>query len=271
MSQFTKRGTAAVESATAEKDAGTSLHVPFPSGATLKVRIKSAEDSAEYYAHSYFGKVSTFVPKVPADRNAKGYVTGNASVWDRAADLLYADAKALDSAGDSKGAEDKRKEAYLLKSKPRYLVGFGNVETGEDGFVDLTPKQAKGVFAAIAKYAKKLDKIAFELTKSGSSTDTTVTLSPILDMDEDLTEEERKNFDKCGEKPFDFVAFEGFLFEADEAEQTRNLVIAGFDIARLGLSIGAASSGASASSTQPSANTPSDADVPPATEPDLKF
>ncbi|MFF2886692.1 hypothetical protein [Paenibacillus sp. NPDC057967] len=239
MSQFTKRGTAAVESATADKDTSSSLHVPFPSGTTLKVRIKSAEDSAEYYAHGIFGKVNTFVPKVPAERNAKGYVTANPSVWDSAADLLYADAKAAKDAGDEKGAEEIRKQAYLFKSKARYLIGFGNLETGEDGFVDLTPKQAKGVFAAITKYAKRLDKVAFELTKTGSSTDTAVTLSPVLDMDEDLTEAERANFEKCGAQPFDFAAFEGFLFEADEAEQTKNLVVAGFDIARLGLSIGA--------------------------------
>lgn len=245
MSQFTRRGSAAVEAATAERENTASAHVPFPSGTTLKVRIKSTEDSAEYYAHGIFGKVNTFVPKTPAVRNARGFIESNPSVWDRAADLLYADAKALKEAGDEKGAEKVRNEAYLLKSKARYLVGFGNLETGEDGFVDLTPKQAKGVFAAITKYAKRLDKLAFELSKTGSSTDTVVTLSPIIDMDEDLTETERANFDKLGEKPFDFAAFEGFLFEADEAEQTKNLVIAGFDISRLGLTIGAAATNAS--------------------------
>ncbi len=252
MSHFTKRGAAAVNSATAEKDSGSSAHVPFPSGTTLKVRVLSAEDSVEYYAHGIFGKVNTFVPKTPAERNAKGYVTANPSVWDQAADLLYADAKAAKDAGDEKGAEDIRKQAYFLKSKPRYLIGFGNLETGEFGFVDLTPKQSKGVFAAIAKYAKKLDKLAFELSKTGSSTDTAVTLTPILDMDEDLTEAERANFAKLDGKSFDFAAFDGFLFEADEAEQTKNLVIAGFDIGRLGLSIGAA-------------NTPNDEDAPPVT------
>ncbi|MBJ6364200.1 hypothetical protein ACFOQM_23555 [Paenibacillus sp. GCM10012307] len=239
MSQFTKQGAAAVTSATAEKDTGSSAHVPFPSGTTLKVRILSQEDSAEYYAHGIFGKVNTFVPKVPPERNTKGYVTANGSVWDRAADLLYSDAKAAKDSGDEAGAEKIRNQAYLLKSKPRYLVGFGNLENGEIGFVDLTLKQAKGVFAAIAKYAKKLDKLAFELSKSGSSTDTAVSLSPILDMDEDLTEKERANFEKLSGSSFDFAAFDGFLFEADEAEQTKNLVIAGFDIGRLGLSIGA--------------------------------
>lgn len=236
--QFTKRGAAAVESATAEKDAKESAHVPFPSGTTLKIRIKSAEDSAEYYAYGVFGKVNTWVPKVPAERNAKGYVTANPTAWDRAAELLYADAKAAKDSGDEAKAEKLRNEAYMLKGKARYLVGFGNVETGEDGFVDLTPKQAAGVFATITKYAKKLGTVAFELTKAGSSTNTTVTLSPVLDMDEDLTDAERANFAKCGEAPFNFDTFEGFLFEADEAEQTKNLVIAGFDIGRLGLSIG---------------------------------
>lgn len=239
--QFTKRGSAAVESATAEKDTKESIHVKFPSGSTLKVRIKSAEDSAEYYAHGLYPKVHTFVPKVPAERNAKGYVTANPSVWDRAADLLYADAKELKEAGASE-ADVKliTDQAYQLKSKARFLVGFGNIETGVDGFVDLTPKQAKGVLAAITKYAKKLDKVAFELTKSGAGTDTSVTLSPIIDLDEDLTEKERAGFAKCGEKSFDFESFEGFLFEADEVEQTKTLVTAGFDIGRLGLSIGAA-------------------------------
>lgn len=258
MSQFTKRGAAAVSSATAEKETKVSAHVPFASGTTLKIRIKSAEDSAEYYGYGLFGKVNTFVPQVPAERNAKGYVTANPTVWDKAADLLYADAKAAKESGNETLAEKLRNEAYQLKGKARYLVGFGNIETGEDGFVDLTPKQAAGVFAAIGKYAKKLDKVAFELTKSGSSTNTSVTLSPILDMDEDLTDVERANFAKVGEQPFSFDSFEGFLFEADEAEQTKNLVIAGFDIARLGLSIGASASKADDSVPIP------DEDAPPA-------
>ena len=239
MSQFTKVGTDAVTSATAEKDTQSSAHVPFPTGTTVKVRILSATDSAEYYAHGIYGKVSTFVPKTPAERNSKGFITGNPSVWDRAATLLYDEARSAKDAGNEQAAEQIRKEAYLLKSKRRYLVGFGNLQTGEFGFVDLTPKQAAGVFAAIKKYEKRLDKIAFELTKSGSSTDTTVSLSPIIDMDEDLTEAERANFDKLNGAAFDFSVFDGFLYEADEAEQTRNLVIAGFDIGRLGLTLSA--------------------------------
>lgn len=258
-SMFTKRGAAAVTSATAEKETKSSVLVSFTSGTTLKVRIKSKEDSVEYFAYGMFGKVSTFVPKNPADRNDRGYVTGNAGPWDRAAQLLYDDAKAAKDAGDEAKAEKIRQQAYLLKGKAKYLVAFGNLADGADIVVDLTPKQAAGVFATIEKYAKKLGTMAFELTKSGSSTNTTVTLSPIIDMDEDLTDAERANFAKAGEKPFDFEQFETCLFVADEAEQIKNLVVAGFDIARLGLSIGASGSNANAEGVTPI----NDSDAPP--------
>lgn len=254
MSIFTKRGADAVTSAQAEKDEKDSVMLPFTSGTTYKVRIKAVDESVEYYGYGMFGKVNTFVPKNPSERNAKGYVTANPTAWDRAAALLYEDAKAAKDAGDEAGAEKIRQQAYLLKGKPKYLLAFVNLESGAYGVVDLTPKQAAGVFATIQKYAKKLDKLAFELAKTGSSTNTVVTLSPLLDIDEDLTKEERANFDKAAEiGPFDFELFETCLYVADEAEQTKNLVIAGFDIARLGLSIGA--------------NAPANADVTPI-EPD---
>lgn len=246
MSIFTKRGSEAVASATAEKDGGGSALVAFPSGTTLKVRVKSAEDSAEYYGYSIFKKVNTFVPEKPAERNGKGFITGNPTVWDRAADYYYGLAKKAREAGDEATAKEHSDAAYLFKGKPRYLMGFGSLETGEDIVVDLSAKQAKTIIAAIQKYAKKLDKIAFELSKSGSSTDTAVTLTPILDMDEDLTDAERANFAKTGEKPFDFALFEDCLYIADETEQIKNLVVAGFDIGILGLTLGA---GAGAQST----------------------
>lgn len=261
-SMFTNRGAAAVANAQADKDASDSVILPFTTGTTYKVRLKSVEDSVEYFCYGMYGKVNSFVPKAPAERNAKGFITSNPTVWDKAATLLYEEANAAKTAGDEAGAEALRKEAYLYKGKAKYLVAFVNLENGEYGVVDLTPKQAAGVFATIQKYAKKLDKLAFELAKTGSSTNTVVSLSPLLDLDEDLTDAERANFAKAGElEPFDFAQFETCLYVADEAEQVKNLVIAGFDIARLGLSIGA-----SAPSSAPAADVtqiPADSDAPP--------
>jgi hypothetical protein len=254
LSLFTKRGAEAVESAQAGKEDKVSAHVKFNGGTTLKLRIKSAGDVVEYYAHGLFSpSVKTFAPQVTPERNAKGYVTANPSIWDQASDLLYKEASAEK---DEKKAETLRNSAYNLKSKPRYLFAFVNLETGEEAFVDLTKKQADGVLVAVKKYAKKIDTVAFELAKTGASTNTVVSLTPILDMGEDLTDAERANFDKVTAEPFDFAKFEDFVYLADEAEQTTNLVIAGFDIGRLGLSIGASNGNNANSPQKPDEYTP---------------
>lgn len=241
MSLFTKVGAAAAEATNDNGGATESPIVSFKSGTTLKVGVKSVYDVAEYYGYSIYKKVNTFVPKNPATRNARGFIDANPTVWDRAAGLLYADAKKAEEAGASATeVEAIRNEAYLYRGKQRFLRAFFDLETGKDIVVDLSPKQEKTLKAVIEKYAKKLGKVAFELSKTGTSTNAVVALSPILDMDEDLTDEERANFAKIGDAPFDLESFETCLYVADEAEQTKNLVIAGFDIARLGLSIGAA-------------------------------
>lgn len=240
MSIFASKGQAAVQASNNDGGAQESPIVSFKSGSTFKVGVKSVYDVAEYYGHSIFKKVNTFVCKNPSKRNARGFVESDPSVWDRASELLYADAKKAKEAGASEDAvKEITDEAYLYRGKQRFLRAFFDLETGKDIVVDLSPKQEKTLKAVIEKYAKKLDSLAFELSKSGTGTNAVVALSPIIDMDEDLSDAERKNFAKLGEKPFDMESFESCLFIADEDEQIKNLVIAGFDIARLGLSIGA--------------------------------
>lgn len=266
MSMFTKVGAEAVAATNNDGGAKESPIVSFKSGSTFKVAVKSLNDVAEYYGYSIYKKVNTFVPKNPATRNARGYVDANPTVWDRAAEILYADAKAAKDSGASEDAVKKiTDEAYLYRGKQRFLRAFFDLTTGKDIVVDLSPKQEKTLKAVIEKYAKKLGTIAFELTKTGAGTNAVVALSPIIDMDEDLTDVERANFAKVGEKPFDLADFESCLYVADEDEQVKNLLIAGFDIARLGLSIGAAA-------TDPAAVTPIEDDKPlDINESDLPF
>lgn len=257
MSMFTKMGEAAAAATNNDGGAQESPITSFKSGSAYKVGVKSVNDVAEYYGYSVFKKVNTFVPKNPPVRNARGFIDAEPTVWDQAAALLYADADKANKAGASEDAVKKiTDEAYLYRGKQRFLRAFFDLATGKDIVVDLSPKQEKTLKAVIEKYAKKLGTIAFELTKTGSSTNAVVALSPIIDMDEDLTDEERKNFAKLAEKPFDMASFETCLYVADEEEQTKNLVVAGFDIGRLGLSIGAGSAGST--QTPP----PSDADAP---------
>lgn len=265
MSLFTKKGEAAAAATNDNGGAEESPIVTFKSGTTYKVGVKSVYDVAEYYGYGVYKKVNTFLPKSQPERNAKGYITANPSLWDRAAELLYADAKSAKEAGATEDAVKKiTDEAYLYRGKQRFLRAFYDLATGKDIVIDLSPKQEKTIKAVIEKYAKKLGKVAFELTKTGAATNAVVALSPILDAEEDLTEDERKNFAKIGDAPFDLEAFETCLYVADEAEQTKNLVIAGFDIARLGLSIGAGSGANNGGSN----GVPSDDDAPPITDDD---
>lgn len=241
MSMFTKVGAEAAAAGNNEGNGKESPIQSFKSGSVYKVGVKSINDVAEYYGYGMFGKVNTFVPKNPATRNAKGYITGNPTVWDRAADLLYADANAAKEAGASEDAvKEITSEAYLYKGKKRYLRAFYDLTTGKDIVVDLSPKQEQTIKSVIEDNIDDLDVIAFKLSKKGSGTSAVVSLNAIVKMERDLTEEERANFAKIGDEPFDLSSFETCLYVADEEEQVKNLVIAGFDIARLGLSIGAA-------------------------------
>ncbi|MDQ0168717.1 hypothetical protein [Paenibacillus tundrae] len=263
MSLFTKVGEAAAAATNNDGGAQESPIVSFKSGSTFKVGVKSVFNVAEYYGYSIYKKVNTFVPKNPPTRNARGYIDANPTVWDEAATLLYAEAdKAKKAAASEAEVKKITDEAYLYRGKQRFLRSFFDLTTGKDIVVDLSPKQEKTLKAVIEKYAKKLGTIAFELTKTGEGTNAVVALSPIIDMDEDLAEPERKNFAKLADAEFDFAAFETCLYVADEEEQTKNLVIAGFDIGRLGLSIGANANSAPAPSDSGKPLDISDDDLP---------
>jgi hypothetical protein len=261
MSLFTKKGEAAAQASADKGSAAESPIVSFKSGTALKVGVKSVNDVAEYYGYGIYKRVNTFVPKDAAVRNARGYIESDPSVWDRAADVLYADAKAAEEGGglesDVKAIRD---EAYLYRGKRRLLRGFYDLTTGKDIVVDLSPTQEATIKATIEENAADLDAIAFKLTKKGDGKNAVVSLSAIVKMERDLTDEERGNFANIGATPFDLESFETCLYVADDAEQTKNLVIAGFDIARLGLSIGAAA--------VTSAQTPADDEAPPITDED---
>ena len=220
MSYISRRGADAAKSATAEQqqDASKAL-VTLKSGTTLKVRVLSKDDSAEYYAASVF-KVFNTTPVAP----------GN--LYQKAANILFEQAKKAKSDAE---AEELIAKARALKPKPRYLFGFINLENGEPIVVDLSKAQAQVVYHALDKYEKKIGKVAFELSKSGTGTSTVVSFSPVLDMDEDLTDTERENFAKAEGKKFPEELFEKVLYMKTEAEQIEDLKAFGFDVSLLGI------------------------------------
>jgi hypothetical protein len=220
MSYISKRGADAAKSATTEQqqDASKAL-VTLKSGTTLKVRVLSKDDSAEYFAASVF-KVFNTTPVAPDN------------LYQKAANILFEQAKKAKSDAE---AEELKTQARQLKPKPRYLFGFINLENGEPIVVDLSKAQAQVVYQALDKYEKKIAKVAFELSKSGTGTSTVVSFSPVLDMDEDLTDTERENFAKADGKEFPTELFEKVLYMKTEAEQIEDLKAFGFDVSLLGL------------------------------------
>ncbi|MEY8188614.1 hypothetical protein AB4X15_02925 [Peribacillus simplex] len=212
----------------------------FKSGTSYKVRVLGTADLIRFYSYGIFKKVNSFVAKDPSVKNARGFAESNFTCWDLVSNY-YSDLKRkAEDAGNFTKAEEYKAEAVKYRAKERFAMGFIDLETGEPIILDLSKKQAQGVHAVIKKNEKKLGKVAFELEKTGSSTSTVVMLSSIsLDPeDEEVTDKQRANFAKYDGKEFDMALFDGLLYEADEKQQTENLVAAGFDITLIGLSIG---------------------------------
>lgn len=191
-SYITRRGDEALESAMSENQDYSKALVSFKSGTSFKVRIPEGAISAEYKAHSVYKCFYT----TPC--------TGGDDLYDQATDILYKEKKRLEEAGDEKAAEEIGKLAGQIRAKERYLIAFFNLETGEPFVVDLTKNQAKDIGTKLKKYRDKKDKFAFELSKSGSSTDTKVDLDIIID---DLDDKLQKTFDSLAGKEIDQEIF----------------------------------------------------------------
>jgi len=252
MSQF-KFGMDAIEETNASGGGGNSGGGEFaklPSGTTLKVKLTGLQNIMRYYGYGVFKRVNTFIAKNPSDRNDKGFVEANHTPWDLASKYYYdqafkliegkTDEDEIKAIKESKAYKDLSSEGYKYSGKARFAIGFIDIEVGKEILLDFTAKQFnEAIKPSLVKFDGKKDKVAFEISKQGSGTKTAITLMPVLDMDDDLTDKERANFDKFVGKEFNKDLFNGLLFEADEKTQTENLVAAGFDITLIGLSIGA--------------------------------
>jgi hypothetical protein len=255
MSQF-KFGMEAIEESNGAGGGGKANNdfAKLPAGTTLKVKMVGTGAVMRYFGYGVFKRVNTFIAEKPSDRDAKGFVSGNHTPWDLASKHYYDKAFALTKDKDEaevkairEGAEYKAlsSEGYKYSGKQRYAIGFIDLEVGKEIVLDFTAKQFNEVIKpALVKYDAKKDKVAFEIAKDGAGTNTKITISPVLDMDDEteITAKERANFDKFVGKEFDLKKFEGLLFEADEKTQIENLVAAGFDITLIGLSIGGGTS-----------------------------
>ncbi|SET42803.1 hypothetical protein SAMN05216389_11137 [Oceanobacillus limi] len=199
---------------------------PFKSGTTYTVKVLGTSDLITFFSYGIYKQLNSFVAKNPSKKSAKGYPVDNLTAFDKA----WKYHKDL-----SEDFSDKHgQEAGKYRAKQRFAMGFFDLDSGEPIIIDVSKPQAQAIHGSIKKYEKKIGKIAFELSKEGSGTNTTVSLTPVLDMDEDLTDKQRANFDKAPES-FDMALFDGILFEKDEDEMIEALQSVGFDVSLIGL------------------------------------
>lgn len=200
---------------------------PFKSGTTYVVKVLGTSDLISFYSYGIYKQVNSFVAKNPSKKSRNGYPVENLTPWDKAWKYHKDRSKEFN---DFHG-----QEAAKYRPKQRFAFGFWDLTEGKPIIIDLSKSQAQGVYEVIKKYEKRLNRLAFELSKTGTGTSTSVTLTPIIDMDEDLTPEQRKNFENAPDE-FDMSLFDGVLYEADEDEQIELLIKAGFDVSLIGYS-----------------------------------
>lgn len=198
----------------------------FKTGTTLFVKVLGAADLISFYSYGIFKQVNSFVAAKPSKKSANGYPVDEYTPWD----LAWKYHKDL-----SKEFNDHHgQEASKYRASQRFAMGFFDLTSGEPIIVDVSKNQAQAIHAVIKRNEKRLADMSFELSKQGSGTSTTVSLTPIMYPEDDLTDAQRANLDKAPES-FDMKLFDGLLYEMEEAEQIEQLISVGFDVSLIGL------------------------------------
>ena len=194
------------------------------SGDQYTVKVPGINMVSEYVYGSFAKKINSFIAKEASKKSAKGFPVENLTPFDKAWKHFK------DKSEDWQ--DENSQEAGHYRCQRKFTFGFYDLDSGNPIMVEFTRNQANAIVSAIKKYEERLDKFAFELSKQGSGTSTTVSLS-IIPMLEDLTDKQKANFDKLP-NDFDTGNFNGLYYEADEAEQLELLTQAGFDITLIG-------------------------------------
>lgn len=195
------------------------------SGDSITVKVPGINMISEFVYGSFGKNIHSFIAKNPSEKLASGFPTKNLTPFDKAY-KYYKD--------QSDDWQDKMsQEANHYRANRKFTLGFYDLTTGDPIMVEFTRNQANTIVDVIKKYEARLDQFAFELSKTGKSRDTVVSLSliPVL---EDLTETQQKNFEKLP-STFDAKNFEGLYWESDDAEMVEKLTQSGFDISLVGL------------------------------------
>jgi hypothetical protein len=204
----------------------------------LMVKVAGPEDYVLFFEHGFFGGFKSTLCHDAAGHGADLYCKAHKVLLaehNQKRDKLKEEGKSKEDI--KKLLEDEWKAAYSLKAKANYLMAFIDLDTGEPIIVKATEKQGNGVIDVIEKNHSKnrLDKLAFELYKTGEGSGTTIKLDAVIDMEEDLTDKQRENFEKAKGMEIPESAFANIFSFRDEDKQIEDLQFIGFDLSKIGV------------------------------------
>lgn len=131
------------------------LFIRLKDGESVKVRVLGLADYVQYKAHSDYGnKIYTQPCIAPTGKTCP-----------------------LCTAG--KSGDEQFKNLY---AKNRYLFAFADITTGKLRVWDCSYGQAKDLIGQIKEYADDINETAFNFKRTGTKTDTSYKLNPILKL-----------------------------------------------------------------------------------------
>lgn len=181
--------------------------------------------SAFVYGNFENPKIYSFVAENESKKSAKGFPIGELTPFDKAY-IYYKDQS-------DDWLDEMSAKANVFKSDQKFTFGFFDLDSGEPIKVEFTKNQGQSIRDAIVKNEKYLDKFAFELSKTGTSRSTVVSLTLIPMLDE-LTDKQRENFEKLPSE-FDAKNFENLYYVMSDEDQIEKLTEVGFDVSLIGL------------------------------------
>jgi len=200
MSVITAKGKEAKESA---NKAGSNVDfkkvfVRLKDGESVRVRLLSSVDYVEYLAHGSYNQGIFTQPCIePTGENC-------------------AMCEAGESLEDWKG----------LRRKKRYLFAFADIDENMVRFFDASKGQAKNLIETIEQYEEDINDLAFVFKRTGTKTDTTYSLSPIIKLKKD----DKAKFDKFEGQKVETELYDTVLFARSREQQIEELQKSGFPV-----------------------------------------
>ena len=202
MSIITAKGSKVTENVNKKNVDFKKVYIRLKDGESVKVRILGVEDFVEYKAHANGFNLGVYSQPCIAPTGVD-------------CPLCVAHKSGVE------GFEDP------LKVTNRYMVAMADIETGELRVWDCSKKQLKTFISQLEEYKEIIEdgeELAFTFKRTGTGTETSYTLSPILKLKKDLQESYHKFDDQEVEVDF----FETVLQPRSEKMMVSILKDAGF-------------------------------------------